>query len=125
MSNRFGRGLWAMVAGAALFGAVGPACENVVACDTSATAGLVITVTQGVNGHVLCDADVTISDGVTSEKVSAQGSPCVYTAAYEKPGTYTVVAAKTGMKSATKAGIVVNKGECHVEPQQVTLALEL
>ncbi len=101
------------------------ACESVRACDTSATAGLVITVTQNLNGPILCDAEVTVSDGATTEKVSAQGSPCVYTAAYEKPGTYTVIATKAGLKSATKTGIVVNMGECHVEPQQVTLVLEL
>ncbi len=100
------------------------ACETTLACDTSATAGLVITVTQGLNGQVLCDAEVTVSDGATAEKIAAQGSPCVYTAAYEKPGTYTVVANKAGMKPATKTGIVVDKGECHVEPQHVTLVLE-
>lgn len=94
------------------------------ACDTSAQAGLVITVTQGINGPVLCDADVTVSDGATSEKVSAQGSPCTYSTAYEKPGTYTVVAAKSGAKSTTKVGIVVTKGECHVEAQNVMLVLE-
>ncbi|MBM4346228.1 MAG: hypothetical protein FJ100_22875 [Deltaproteobacteria bacterium] len=110
---------------AALAVPVSMACEPTLACDTSAAAGLVITVTQGLNGPVLCDAEVTVSDGATTEKVSAQGSPCVYTAAYEKPGTYTVVAAKAGLKSATKTGIVVDNGECHVETQQVTLVLEL
>ncbi len=103
------------------------ACESLTpnVCDTSVAAGLEITVTQGENGPPLCDAEVTISDGVTSEKVSALGSPCVYTGAYEKPGTYTISAAKSGMTTETKAGVVVEKGKCHVIGQQLTIAIKL
>lgn len=104
---------------------VATACDSVNTCDTSAAAGLIVTVTQGENGPPLCDAEVTVSDGVTSEKVSATGTPCVYTAAYEKPGTYTISATKSGMTTETKTGIVVDKGECHVIAQQVTIAVKL
>lgn len=102
------------------------ACDSLTpnTCDTSAAAGVLVTVTQGIGGPILCDAEVTLSDGTNTEKLSAQGSPCSYGGAYEKTGTYTVVASKSGMKSMTKTGIVVDKGECHVNTQQIKLALE-
>lgn len=101
-------------------------CESLTpsVCDSSAAAGLVVTVTQLEHGPPLCDADVTLSNGTSAEKLTAQGNPCTYTGAYEQPGTYTVTAAKAGMAPQTRTGIVVEKGECHVVTRALTIALK-
>ena len=102
-------------------------CEGLdtVNCDTSAAAGLSIVVTQGEGGPVLCDAIVTISNGVVSEKLEAAGTPCTYTGAYERPGTWTVAVSKAGLQAETKNGVVVEMGQCHVQTQRLTIVLKL
>jgi hypothetical protein len=97
-------------------------CEPSV-CDTSATAGLVVTVTTGDGGPPSCTAVVTVTSADYSETLQAIGSPCRYSGAYERPGTYAVTVKQEPYAAVTKSGIVVPPGECHVETVAVTVPL--
>lgn len=106
-----------------LLGLLGCDALDNAACDTSAAAGLMITVTAGDGGQPLCAASVAVTDGSYTEYPQAVGNPCQYNAAYERPGKYTVTVKQNGYQAATKTGIVVTEGECHVSGVSVPIAL--
>lgn len=103
------------------------ACEDMlsgVGCDTSAAAGITVTVRLGDGGEQSCVAAVTITDGAVTETLQAIGHPCQYSGAYERTGKWTATAKQKGYQSATATGIEVVAGECHVIGQAVTLTLQ-
>lgn len=106
---------------------VASACEDMmsgVGCDTSAAAGITVTVRLGDGGEQSCVAAVTITDGTVTETLQAIGHPCQYSGAYERTGKWTATAKQKGYLPATVTGIEVVAGECHVIGQSVTLTLQ-
>lgn len=99
-----------------------------VACPTIAAANFTVVVTDAATGQRICDATVTAQDSATSESASLSvnggASDCGYSGGfYERPGTFTITATKTGYLSASKSGVAVTKGECNVVSAQVALQL--
>lgn len=95
-----------------------------VACDTSAAAGITVSVRLGDGGELSCVAAVTITDGTVTETLQAIGHPCQYAGAFERTGKWTVTAKQKGYLPATQTGVEVVAGECHVVGQAVTLTLQ-
>jgi hypothetical protein len=91
------------------------------ACTTEARASLTVTV-MGPQGRI-CDADVVAQNGNDRTTLMAIGpQDCTYAGPWEKAGTFTVTASKSGFQPATTT-VTVNQGECHVEGEAVTLTL--
>lgn len=113
----------------AVWAALGVGCEALdqATCDTTAAPGLVITVSQGDGGPASCTATVTITaeDGTetTLTEKDSVGNPCVYNGAYNRPGTYKITAKQSGWQPATKIGVLVEPGTCHVHTVAVTMVL--
>ena len=67
-------------------------------------------------GQPICDAAVTATDGWRSEQLF--GAACSFSGAYERPGTYMILAAREGFRPADvgPVRVVMGSGECpHVE----------
>ena len=76
----------------------------------------------GPSGRI-CDADVVAQNGNDVTTLMTFGGPeCTYAGPYERAGTFTVTASKTGFQSATTM-VTVTADECHVDGQLVTLML--
>ncbi len=98
------------------------ACGGLVkSCTMVAASGLNVTVVDDATGQPICDATVTAADGSFTETLEETG--CSFGGARERPGTYTVSAAKAGYTTASQSGVVVTADECHVRPVTVTLRL--
>jgi hypothetical protein len=96
------------------------ACDK-PACLAMQQAGLDITVLSGAAGGV-CRADVTASDGAYRETLSCTvyvppGDDCRCMGAWERPGTYKVIARLDGESQHGTA--TVREGECGVMPEQM------
>src|SRR5512147_3093745 len=91
-----------------------------LACAAYAAAGLGVTVQNAATGQPICDAVVTATDGSHSEQLFETG--CTFSGAYERPGTYMILAARDGFRPADRGPVrvVMGGGECpHVEQTRV------
>jgi hypothetical protein len=97
-----------------------------VACTTQFVYGLAVTVQDKASGEPLCDAEVVAIAGSFRETLQPFGPPesCSYAGAGERPGVYTLRAARPGYGPATVGGVQVAADACHVIPVRVTLELE-
>ncbi|MEW5855101.1 MAG: hypothetical protein AB2A00_40365 [Myxococcota bacterium] len=94
------------------------------ACTEEARAALNIRVVQAIGGGPICDAVVLAREGSFEEQlIAGAGSDCVYSGVYERAGTYTVEAIKSGFETGRVEGVVVGRDECHVIPESRTLEL--
>lgn len=102
------------------------ACDSWLpgACPAIAYAGLEISVINELNGQDVCDASVTAEDGAYRENLRA--FPCRFVGAYERPGTYTVRAERTGYatREVTDVRVRMKTGDCpHVETVSLVIRL--
>jgi hypothetical protein len=98
--------------------------EDGVVCTAIAAAGLSVSVSNGQTGQALCQATVVASEGVYSETLFANG--CRHVGAFERPGTYQVVAGAPGFapKRVSDVRVVMGGGDCpHVREVQLEVAL--
>ena len=95
-----------------------------VACTAIAQAGLDVSVINELNGQGVCDASVTAVEGDYRENLP--GFSCRFVGAYERAGTYTVRAQRSGYASreVTNVRVTMSTGDCpHVETVRVQIRL--
>jgi hypothetical protein len=99
-------------------------------CDLSNVPGVVVRVVNSATGAPICDATVTVTDGDWHESVPPTvmnfvdaGVDCLFFAADERAGNYTVDV-KAGAKEALYYDVLVTRANaCHVTGRQLTVAL--
>ncbi|HLZ09783.1 MAG TPA: hypothetical protein VKT80_14430 [Chloroflexota bacterium] len=90
-------------------------------CTLEARSSVQVSVV-GPNGAI-CDANVRVQIGNETIPLMTFGSSdCTYSGVYERSGSMTVTASKTGFQSASTS-VNVPSDECHVITQKVTLTL--
>ena len=71
---------------------------------------------------------ITVTDGPFEERYPPAGVVAEvlpqYSFAHERPGRYAIVVQTPGFVDWTTSGVVVPKGECHVETARVTARLQ-
>ncbi len=95
-------------------------------CSDIAVAGVTVIVTDSASGARLCGGTVQLTDASGyKELVSPSGSPttCVYSGAFERPGTYTVSVFVQGYSADLQNNVVVSAGNCHVRTTTVQSSL--
>lgn len=101
-------------------------CESspTVACTAIAQAGLDVSVINELNGQGVCDATVTAVEGDYRESLPAFS--CRFVGAYERTGTYTLRAQRTGYatKEVVNVRVTMATGDCpHVETVRMQIRL--
>lgn len=99
-----------------------------VLCPAIAAADFVVIVTDAATSQRVCDATVTARDNASGDtatlSVNGDASNCSYSGGfYERTGTFTLTATKSGFKDASKSDVSVTKGTCNVVSAQVALQL--
>jgi hypothetical protein len=95
--------------------------DTAVACDTSAVASVQVIVTDAT-ANILNGATVTYSvDGGAAAACDAFNSQ--YVCGWEVAGEITVTAEVEGYAPGSQT-VTVQKGECHVETENLTLRLD-
>jgi hypothetical protein len=96
--------------------------------------GIAVTVGDAATGLYLTPvAEVVVRDGDYTERLEpstmmldATGKnsvPASVAGALERPGTYTVEVSAPGYQPAVRAGVVVERGECHVGTNRLLIEL--
>lgn len=98
------------------------------ACPAIAAANFTVTVTDQTTGARICDATVSALDTSSGSSMNLMAfggaTDCTYSGGfYERPGTFTLTASKSGYLSTTQPNVVVTKGTCNVMSVQVSLKL--
>lgn len=98
------------------------------ACPDLAAANFNVTVLDAATSQRICDATVSATDtstGTTMSLSSFGGSAdCTYSGGfYERPGTFSLTAQKSGYLAITQSGVTVVKGQCNVIGVPLTLKL--
>lgn len=112
-----------------------PLLLTLAACSTSAPTDVVCTmVALPAVTVVVRDADTqaglagvargAVVEGAYIDSLRAVGSATTMSAAYERPGTYSVDIRATGYQPFTTTGVKVTKDQCHVITQTVTVNLQ-
>ena len=111
-------------------GAVGAACDvpGGQACPAIAAANFNITVVDAVTSQRICDATIVATETSTGSTMNlmafGSGADCGYSGGfYERPGTFSLAASKTGYLTTTHSGVVITKGVCNINPVTLTLKL--
>jgi hypothetical protein len=104
------------------FAACGELEPDVIACAAIAIAGLDVSVVDESTNQPLCDATVTATEGAYAERLGRIG--CRFSGAYERPGSYSVRAERSGFITRTLAAdrVVMSTGQC---PHPVTVRVEI
>ncbi|HUF11803.1 MAG TPA: hypothetical protein VMN78_01735 [Longimicrobiales bacterium] len=120
----------AIVMGALALGACassgGPeAAQPDVVCTLEARSSVAVTVLDAVTGENLApEATVRVTDGTFAENLVATPGTGVYSGVvYEREGTYTIVVSRPEYDQWQRAGVVVERDECHVITEEVTARL--
>lgn len=94
-------------------------------CTDIAVAGLTVHVFDQATSAALCDATVVVTDGSYTETLQLQSptSGCFYAGAYERAGTYDLVASAPNHQTITQSAIVVAQAGCHVSGRTITIEL--
>lgn len=102
----------------------GDGAGDELACDSSAAAGISVTVLSSETDAELCEATVTASEGSYEETLQLWFGPgCAYVGLWERDGTFTISVSHDGYEDAVDH-VLIPAGECHVEQQFVVLRLE-
>ena len=107
---------------------VGSGCGlGATACPDLAAANFTVTVLDAATSQRICDATVTATEtstGSTMNLVAFGGADCTYSGGfYERPGTFSLTAQKSGYLAITQSGVTVVKGQCNVIGVPLTLKL--
>ena len=98
------------------------------ACPDLAAANFTVTVLDAATSQRICDATVTATEtstGTTMSLSSFGGSAdCTYSGGfYERAGTFSLTAQKSGYLAITQSGVTVVKGQCNIIGVPLTLKL--
>jgi hypothetical protein len=111
------------------------ACSNTeenISCTAVELPGLRLNVRNALSGEPAAEgATGFILDGDYSETIKTIKNPADYPqlwasmeAAYERPGTYTVVVQKPGYQEWRRENVQVDAGVCHVSTVKLEVRLE-
>jgi hypothetical protein len=96
-------------------------------CTAQFVYGLSVIVQDKATGLQICDAQVTARVSETEVEILKPQvflAECSYGGAGERPGVYFISVTKDGYAPATRSNVRVDKGDCHVIPVRVTIALD-
>lgn len=98
------------------------------ACPDLAAANFSVTVVDASSGQRICDATVSATDTASGSSMALSpfggSTDCTYSGGfYERTGTFSLTAQKTGYLSVTQSGVVVTKGVCNVITVPLTIRL--
>ncbi len=98
--------------------------DDGLSCDTSAAAGISVTVLDADTDVELCEATVIASDGEYDEILQLWfGEGCSYVGLWERDGDHTIAVSHDGYEDET-AHVLIPKGRCHVEQQFLVVRLD-
>jgi hypothetical protein len=100
---------------------------NGTVCTTDFRYGITVHVLDSLtNAPAASGAKLVAKSGTYADSTTGTfpGSTDALVAAGEHSGTFTVTITKAGYKDWVKTGVVVGKGECHVEPVTLTALLQ-
>ena len=92
-----------------------------VICTREARSALMVTVLDASSGARVTGANVRATTVDFSEELSEFDG--VYSGAYERAGTYTIVVSHPDYQQWQRTGVVVGEDECHVITEQVEARL--
>jgi len=90
-------------------------------CTMEARSALAVTVVDDATGARVQGATVRVTNGSYAENLV--GFEGVYSGAHERPGTYTIVVSHPDYRQWQRAGVVVERDECHVVTEAVEARL--
>jgi hypothetical protein len=96
-----------------------------LACTTDVRPGITVTTVDAATGQpVSTRGTVVATEGSFVDTATFFSTPSpTYALAFERAGTYTVTVEVPGYIPFRLDGVVVSKGECHVETVSVTATL--
>ena len=92
-----------------------------VACTMEARSAFAVTVLDASTGARVIGATVRITDGSFSENLAEYDG--VFSGAHERSGTFTVVVSAPDYQQWQRAGVTVERDECHVITEEVEARL--
>lgn len=96
-------------------------------CSLESRAGVNVSVKDAATKKAICDAKVIVTDdsGFRDEPTPIGQPDCIYSAAFERPGTYRVEVSHASYATATRENVEVKMDdvECHVVAQSVAIEL--
>ena len=95
--------------------------EPQTVCTLEARSALAVTVVDALTNARVTGATVRATDGTHSENLT--GFEGVYSGAHERAGTYTIVVSHPDYRQWQRAGVVVERDECHVITEAVEARL--
>lgn len=104
------------------------ACRLHGDCTALGSLGIVVQVVDARTRSSINDgAFVVATDGAYRDTVTLSSDQTTRPVglAFEREGTYTVTVRRIGYKEWTRTGVVVPRGDCAVEVQRLTAALEV
>ena len=116
-----------LVAALALFAACssrgeeGEPSPDGIACTMEARSAFAVTVLDAATGARVSGATVRVTDGSFSENLTEYDG--VYSGAHERSGTFTVVVSAPDYQQWQRAGVEVERDECHVITEEVEARL--
>ena len=92
-------------------------------CPTDRFPGIAVQVRDSVTGSSTgLGAIVVATEGAFADTGASVSG--IYGIAYERPGTYTVTVEQAGYLKWTRTGVVVTRGECHVNTVNIIARLQ-
>ena len=98
-----------------------PEPEPGVICTREARSALAVTVVDDATGARIDGATVRVTDGEFAENLNSFDG--MYSGVYERAGTYTIVVSHPDYRQWQRAGVVVQRDECHVITEEVEARL--
>jgi hypothetical protein len=106
---------------ACIVGAI-PSCQN---CTEQLNSGISVYLVDETTRQPICNAEVTLTDGTYTETLPTDTtSPCGYSGAWERAGTYRVTISHPDYLPRMIDGVRVTEDDCdHVNSQVLKLEL--
>jgi len=101
-------------------------CSDTINCTEEARAGLNVFVIDSITQeHLIEEVLVIAKDGSYIDTLMyIDGIPPSYAGAWERKGTYQIIAEKEGYNTYMKSSIIVEADECHVIPRIIHVMLQ-
>ncbi len=104
------------------------ACNNSgnlgVGCTKVFAAGVLIELVDADTREPITGATLVLTDGAYTDTM-VEGHAGTYLGAHEREGTYQLNVVASNYEPHAEGGIIVPKGHCHVDTQNLTVELEL